>query len=57
MEIRNFESIESDKNLNHYDFYYESVIGDRVVNAIPPYVKLETSLMSVRISYRGKELK
>ena len=44
--IRNFDSIESDKNLNHYDFYYESVVGDRVINAIPPYVKLETSLMS-----------
>lgn len=44
--IRNFDSIESDKNLNHYDFYYESVVGDRVINAISPYVKLETSLMS-----------
>ena len=38
--------MESDKNLNHYDFYYESVVGDRVLNAIPHYVKLETSLMS-----------
>lgn len=44
--IRNFDLIESNKNLNHYDFYYESVVGDRVINAIPPYVKLETSLMS-----------
>jgi len=44
--IGNFDSVESDKNLNHYDFYYESVVGDRVINAIPPYVKLETSLMS-----------
>ena len=44
--IRNFDSIESDKNLNHYDFYYESVVGDRVINAISSYVKLETSLMS-----------
>lgn len=31
LEIRNFKSIESDKNLNHYDFYYESVVGDRVI--------------------------
>lgn len=46
MNIRNFDSVESDKNLNHYDFYYESVVHDRVINAIPPYVKLETSLMS-----------
>ena len=44
--IRNFDSIESDKNLNHYDYYYESVVGDRVINPSPPYVKLETSLMS-----------
>ena len=46
LEIRNFNSIESDKNLNHYDFYYESVVGDSVINTISPYVKLETSLMS-----------
>ena len=46
LNIRNFNSVESDKNLNHYDFYYESVVGDRVLNAIPHYVKLETSLMS-----------
>ena len=46
LEIRNFKYIESDKNLNHYDFYYESVVGDRGINAIPPYVKLETALMS-----------
>ena len=46
LNIRNFNVIESDKNLNHYDFYYESVVNDRVINAIPPYVKLETSLMS-----------
>ncbi|MEE1196886.1 MAG: nucleotidyl transferase AbiEii/AbiGii toxin family protein [Lachnospiraceae bacterium] len=54
--IRNFDSIESDKNLNHYDFYYESVVGDRVINAIPPYVKLETSLMSYAFPTEKKEL-
>ena len=54
--IRNFESIESDKNLNHYDFYYESVVGDRVINAIPPYVKLETSLLSYAFPTEEKEL-
>lgn len=43
LEIRNFRFVESDKNLNHYDFYYESVVGDRVINAIPHYVKLEKS--------------
>ena len=46
LNIRNFNSVESDKNLTHYDFYYESVVGDRVLHAIPHYVKLETSLMS-----------
>lgn len=54
--IRNFDSVESDKNLNHYDFYYESVVGDRVINAIPPYVKLETSLMSYSFPTEEKEL-
>ncbi len=54
--IRNFDSIESDKNLNHYDFYYESVVGDRVINSIPPYVKLETSLMSYAFPTEEREL-
>ena len=54
--IRNFDSVESDKNLNHYDFYYESVVGDRVINAIPPYVKLETSLMSYAFPTEEREL-
>jgi len=54
--IRNFDSIESDKNLNHYDFYYESVVGDRVITPIPPYVKLETSLMSYAFPTEEREL-
>lgn len=54
--IRNFDSVESDKNLNHYDFYYESVVGDRGINAIPPYVKLEMSLMSYAFPTEEKEL-
>ncbi|MBQ6844190.1 MAG: nucleotidyl transferase AbiEii/AbiGii toxin family protein [Agathobacter sp.] len=56
LAIRNFDSVESDKNLNHYDFYYESVVGDRVINAIPPYVKLETSLMSYAFPTEEKAL-
>ena len=56
LEIRNFSSIESDKNLNHYDFYYESVVGDKVINAIPSYVKLETSLMSYSFPTEEKDL-
>lgn len=54
--ICNFDSIESDKNLNHYDFYYESVVGDRVINPIPPYVKLETSLMSYAFPTEEREI-
>lgn len=46
LDIHNFNLIQSDKNLNHYDFYYESVVGNHVINAVPPYVRLETSLMS-----------
>lgn len=54
--IRNFDSVESDKNLNHYDFYYETVTGDQVINAIPPYVKLETSLMSYAFPTEERKL-
>lgn len=54
--IRNFDTVESDKNLSHYDFYYESVVGDRVINAIPPYVKLETSLMSYAFPTEERKL-
>ena len=54
--IRNFDFIESDKNLNHYDFYYESVVGDRVINPIQPYVKLETSLMSYAFPTEERKL-
>lgn len=46
LEIKNWDSIESDKNLNHYDLCYDSVVGDEVINSLPPFVKLETSLMS-----------
>lgn len=55
--IGNFDSVESDKNLNHYDFYYDSVVGDRVSNAIPPYVKLETSLMSYDFPTEKREIR
>lgn len=55
--IGNFDSVESDKNLNHYDFYYDSVVGDRVSNAIPPYVKLETSLMSYAFPTEKREIR
>ena len=46
LDIRNFDSIQSDRDLNHYDFYYESVAGDSGAIPIPAYVKLETALKS-----------
>ena len=54
--IKNIDLVESDKDLNHYDFYYESVVGDRVINAIPPFVKVETALMSYAFPTEEQEL-
>ncbi len=48
--------MESDKDLNHYDFHYDSVICDRVDSAIQPYVKLETALMSYSFPTEEKEI-
>jgi predicted nucleotidyltransferase component of viral defense system len=45
MEIRNWNSIESDKDYNHYDYYYESVY-ENSMGGLMPYIKLETALMS-----------
>jgi hypothetical protein len=44
MEIRNWNSIESDKDYNHYDYYYESAFDHSM--GLMPYVKIETALMS-----------
>lgn len=45
LKIENFESIESDKDYNHYDYYYKSVC-DNTFEGLPSFVKLETALMS-----------
>ena len=45
LEIKNWNSIESDKDYNHYDYYYESV-STNPLGTLSPYVKLETALMS-----------
>ena len=42
-EIANWDSIESDKDYNHYDMAYSSIIEDPFLDT---YVKLETALMS-----------
>lgn len=43
LEIANWDSIESDKDYNHYDMAYSSIIEDPFLDT---YVKLETALMS-----------
>lgn len=45
LEIKNWDSIESDKDYNHYDYYYESISTSPLGN-LSSYVKLETALMS-----------
>lgn len=45
LKIKNFERIESDKDYNHYDYYYKSVCDD-TFEGLPSFVKLETALMS-----------
>ena len=46
IEIKNWKNIESDKNYNHYDFYYNSVSDNSNFSGLSPFVKLETALMS-----------
>lgn len=46
IEIKNWKDIESDKNYNHYDFYYNSVSDNSNFSGMSPFVKLETALMS-----------
>lgn len=43
LEITNWDSIESDKEYNHYDMAYDSIVDDPFLDT---YVKLETALMS-----------
>ena len=46
IEIKNWKDIESDKNYNHYDFYYNSASDNSNFSGLSPFVKLETALMS-----------
>ena len=46
IEIKNWKDIESDKNYNYYDFYYNSVSDNSNFSGLSPFVKLETALMS-----------
>ena len=44
MPVSNWDRIESDKDYNHYDFVYRSVVDE--ANPLRPWVKVETALMS-----------
>jgi len=55
LEIRNWDRIESDKDYNHYDYYYNPV-SDNSLGGLPPYVKLETALMSYAFPTVEKEI-
>ncbi len=55
LPIDNWNTIESDKDYNHYDFLYKSVINeDR--SGLRPFVKLETALMSYAYPTEEKEI-
>ncbi len=45
LEIRNWDNTRSRRNYNYYDYYYEAVTDDSL-GGLPPYVKLETALMT-----------
>lgn len=55
LPIDNWDSIESDKDYNHYDFSYMSV-GAEDRSGLRPYIKLETALMSYAYPTEEKEI-
>lgn len=55
LSITNWNQIESDKDLNHYDFSYNSVVDD-MDDKMPAFVKIETSLMSYSFPTNNKEI-
>ncbi len=55
LDIKNWDSIESNKNYNHYDYYYEP-ITDFSQGGLQPYVKLETALMSYAFPTAKREI-
>lgn len=55
MEIQNWQSIESDKDYNHYDFLYEATTS-LAENVLKPYVKVETALMSYAYPTEEREI-
>lgn len=55
LEIKNWDSIESDRDYNHYDYYYDPV-ADSSLGGLPPFVKLETALMSCAFPTEEREI-
>lgn len=55
LKIRNWDSIESNRDYNHYDYYYDTII-ENPVGGLPPFVKLETALMSHAFPTVDKEI-
>jgi len=53
--IENFNNIESDKDYNHYDYYYDSVCSN-LLDKLPSFVKLETALMSYAFPVEMKQI-
>lgn len=55
LPIDNWDTIESDKDLNQYDFRYDAVMSSEN-DVLIPYVKVETSLMSYSYPTEQKEI-
>jgi predicted nucleotidyltransferase component of viral defense system len=56
LEIKNWHSIESDKDYNHYDFYYPTVNDENMTETVTAFVKLETALMSYSFPVEEKRI-
>lgn len=55
LPIENWDKVESDKDYNHYDFLYDSIISAEK-NVLRPYVKLETALMTYSYPTEEREI-
>lgn len=55
LPIENWDKVESDKDYNHYDFFYDSIISAEK-NVLRPYVKLETALMTYSYPTEEREI-
>ena len=55
LPIENWDKVESDKDYNHYDFLYDSIISAEK-NILRPYVKLETALMTYSYPTEEREI-